>query len=89
MKSLNTMLADTMVDPSRIPGRHNVFVAGEDADANETVKGLLREFGWSDEAIVDLGGIRGARGAEMYGMLLFTVSDALGTYDFNLAIVRK
>jgi 8-hydroxy-5-deazaflavin:NADPH oxidoreductase len=89
VKSLNTMLADTMVDPSRIPGRHNVFVAGEDLDAKKTVTTLLREFGWPDEAIMDLGGIHAARGAEMYGPLLFTVSAALGTYDFNLAIVRK
>ncbi|MEV5147554.1 NAD(P)-binding domain-containing protein [Streptomyces sp. NPDC052727] len=89
VKSLNTMLADTMVDPSRIPGQHNVFVAGEDADAKATVKSLLSEFGWPDEAIIDLGGIRGARGTEMYSRLLFTVSAELGTYDFNLAIVRK
>ncbi|MEV5147549.1 NAD(P)-binding domain-containing protein [Streptomyces sp. NPDC052727] len=89
VKSLNTMLADTMVDPSRIPGRHNVFVAGEDADAKETVRSLLRGFGWPDEAIIDLGGIRGARGAEMYGALLFAVWAALGTFDFNIAIVRK
>jgi predicted DNA-binding transcriptional regulator YafY len=66
-----------------------VFVAGEDLDAKKTVTTLLREFGWPDEAIMDLGGIRAARGAEMYGPLLFTVSAALGTYDFNLAIVRK
>ncbi|MFC9912881.1 NADPH-dependent F420 reductase [Streptomyces sp. NPDC059862] len=89
VKSLNTMLADTMVDPSRIPGQHNVFVAGDDGDAKATVKSLLNGFGWPDEAIIDLGGIRGARGTEMYARLLFELSAALGTYDFNLAIVRK
>lgn len=89
VKSLNTMLADVMVDPARIPGHHNVFVAGDDDDAKATVRSLLSEIGWPDEAIVDLGGIRAARGTEMYARLLFEVSDALGTYDFNLAIVRK
>ncbi|MFI2207604.1 NADPH-dependent F420 reductase [Streptomyces sp. NPDC020192] len=89
VKSLNIMPADIMVDPSRIPGEYNVFVAGEDADAKETVKALLREVGWPDGAILDLGGIRSARGAEMYGVLIFTVSAALDTNDFNLAIVCK
>lgn len=89
VKSLNTMLADVMVDPGRIPGHHNVFVAGDDDDAKAMVKALLSGFGWSDEAVVDLGGIRGARGTEMYARLLFEVSASLGTYDFNLAIVRK
>ncbi|WP_433171305.1 NADPH-dependent F420 reductase [Actinoallomurus sp. CA-150999] len=89
VKSLNTMLADVMVDPGRIPGHHNVFVAGEDAEAKETVKSLLREIGWPDDAILDLGGIRGTRATEMYSALLFSVSAALGTYDFNVAIVRK
>ncbi|MBI0296788.1 NAD(P)-binding domain-containing protein [Streptomyces sp. PRKS01-29] len=89
VKSLNTMHADTMVNPSRIPGHHNVFVAGEDAEAKEAVKSLLREFGWPDEAIMDLGGIKAARAVEMYGELLFAVAGRLGTFDFNLAIVRK
>ena len=61
VKTLNTMNAYVMVDPARLPGRHNVFVAGEDTAAKETVKELLREFGWPDEAIVDLGGIRAAQ----------------------------
>jgi predicted dinucleotide-binding enzyme len=82
------MLADILVDPARLPGRHNVFVAGEDATAKETVTGLLREFGWPAEDIVDLGGIRAARAAEMYGAMTFALSAAFGTFDFNVAIVR-
>jgi Trk K+ transport system NAD-binding subunit len=35
-------------------------------DAQETVKGILRELGRPDEAVLDLGGIRAARGAESY-----------------------
>ncbi|MET7319632.1 NAD(P)-binding domain-containing protein [Streptomyces sp. NPDC005549] len=89
VKSLNTMLADVMVDPGSIPGHHNVFLAGEDTGAKETVTVLLREFGWPQEAILDLGGIRAARATEMYSPLLFAVSAALETYDFNVAIARK
>ncbi|POX58690.1 NADP oxidoreductase [Streptomyces sp. Ru62] len=89
VKSLNTMHAEIMVDPGRLPGHHNVFVAGEDAEAKETVKSLLGEFGWPDEAIIDLGGIKAARAVEMYGELLFAVAAATGTFHFNIGITRK
>ena len=88
VKTLNTMNAYVMVDPSRVPGRHVVFVAGEDEAAKETVKGLLGEFGWPDDAIVDLGGIRAARGTEMYVPLWLSLWGVLGTGDFNIAVVR-
>ncbi len=67
VKTLNTVFFEVMIDPARVSGRHNVFLAGEDSGAKETVKGLLREFGWPEEAMVDLGGIRAARVTEMYG----------------------
>jgi predicted dinucleotide-binding enzyme len=88
VKALNTMNAYVMVDPARLSGLHNVFVAGDDADAKETVKGLLRAFGWADEAIVDLGGIRAARGMEMFLPLWLSLYGVLGTGDFNIGIVR-
>jgi len=87
VKTLNTLNASVMVEPSRVPGDHAVFVGGEDAAAKETVKGLLREFGWSDRSIVDLGGIRAARGTEMYLPLWLSLWGALGTGDFNIAVL--
>ena len=42
VKSLNTMTAEVMVDPGRVPGEHVVFVAGDDAEAKETVVGAAR-----------------------------------------------
>jgi predicted dinucleotide-binding enzyme len=86
VKTLNTVNANVMVEPSRVPGEHSVFVAGEDAAAKETVKGLLEEFGWSETSIVDLGGIRAARGAEMYLPLWLSLMGALGTADFNIRV---
>ena len=77
-----------MIEPARLPGRHNVFLAGDDTDAKETVRGLLREFGWPEKAILDLGGIQAARSTEMYMPLYFTLSGALGTFDFKIAVVR-
>ncbi|MEP6528251.1 MAG: NAD(P)-binding domain-containing protein [Nocardioidaceae bacterium] len=88
VKTLNTMNASVMVDPSRVPGDHDVFVAGEDADAKETVKALLREFGWKGDNIVDLGGIRSARGTEMYLPLWLSLWGVLGTPDYNIKVVR-
>ncbi len=82
------MNASVMVDPSRVPGDHHVFVAGEDTDAKETVKGLLREFGWKDDNIVELGGIRSARGTEMYIPLWLSLFGVLGTADYNIKVVR-
>ena len=88
VKTLNTMNAYVMVEPSRVPGRHSVFLAGEDAPAKETVKGLLGEFGWPEEAIIDLGGIRAARGTEMYLPLWLSLMGVLSTGDFNIQVVK-
>ena len=86
VKTLNTVNANVMVEPSRVPGEHTVFVAGEDAAAKETVKGLLKDFGWSETSIVDLGGIRAARGTEMYLPLWLSLMGALGTADLNIRV---
>jgi predicted dinucleotide-binding enzyme len=86
VKTLNTVSAQVMVDPARVPGRHNIFVAGNDADAKQTVTDLLRQFGWADDVIVDLGDVRGARGAEQYARLYFQLATTMGTFDFNIAI---
>jgi 8-hydroxy-5-deazaflavin:NADPH oxidoreductase len=86
VKSLNTVNNQLMTEPGRLPGAHNVFVCGEDEEAKETVSGLLAEFGWPREAIVDLGGIEAARGTEMYLPLWLRLMGALGTADFNIQV---
>jgi predicted dinucleotide-binding enzyme len=88
VKTLNTMNAYVMIEPSRVPGRHSAFLAGEDAAAKETVKGLLGEFGWTEESLIDLGGIRAARGTEMYLLLWLSLMGVLGTGDFNIQVVK-
>jgi predicted dinucleotide-binding enzyme len=88
VKTLTTVFVQVMIEPGRVPGRHNIFVAGDASDAKATAKGLLREFGWPEEAIIDLGGIGAARGLEMYAPLYFMLAGALGTWDFNIAVVR-
>jgi 8-hydroxy-5-deazaflavin:NADPH oxidoreductase len=88
VKSLNTVSHTVMVDPSRLAGPHEVFVAGDDADAKQVVTDVLVGFGWSPDAVVDLGPLRAARGAEMYLPLWLSLMQALGTTEFNLHVVR-
>lgn len=88
VKSLNTMNCQVQVDPSRVPGSHTVFVAGDDSAAKEQVAELLRSYGWPAQDIVDLGDITGARGAEMILPLWLRLMAALGTPDFNFKVAR-
>ncbi len=87
VKSLNTVTASVMVDPSTVgDGDTTVFVAGDDAAAREQVSVLLRELGWRD--IVELDGLQNARGLEMWLPLWVRLMGALGTADFNIKVVR-
>jgi predicted dinucleotide-binding enzyme len=88
VKSLNTMNCQVMVDPSRIPGEHNVFMSGENAEAKSEVAGLLGEFGWPQERVIDLGGIRTCRGTEMFLPLWLSLMGTIGNGDFNVAVLR-
>jgi predicted dinucleotide-binding enzyme len=88
VKALNTMNCQIMVDPAKVPGPHDVFVCGEDADAKGQVTELLQSFGWPTERIRDLGGISSARGTEMYLPLWLRLWGALDTGYFNIAVVR-
>lgn len=88
VKALNTMNCQIMVDPAKVPGAHDVFVCGEDADAKGQVSKLLQSFGWPTERIRDLGGISSARGTEMYLPLWLRLWGALDTGYFNIAVVR-
>ena len=49
VKALNTLNCDLMVNPSKVPGDHVLFIAGNDADAKAKTVALLWEFGWPAE----------------------------------------
>lgn len=89
VKSLNTVQFEVMIDPNVIPGSHNIFLSGNDKGAKSAVAGVLKEFGWREDVIVDLGDITTARAVEMYSRLLFTIADHYGDYHSNIAIVRR
>ncbi len=88
VKTLNTVTADVMVDPSRVPGSHNVFVSGNDEGAKAQAKEVLTSFGWPDEDVIDLGDLTAARALEMYLPLWLRLMQAGGSPYFNIKVLR-
>jgi len=89
VKALNTMNTAVMVDPTLVPAPHDVFIAGNDADAKRRVAGLLGEwFGWTPGSIIDVGDITAARGTEMMLPVWLRLWQALGTNQINFHIAR-
>ena len=86
VKALNTVNAQVMVEPARLPGSHAVLICGNDAEAKGVVRGLLESFGWRQ--VVDLGDIKAARATEGFMDLWLALAKSLGTYVFNVQIVR-
>jgi 8-hydroxy-5-deazaflavin:NADPH oxidoreductase len=50
------------------------------------VAGLLRDFGWADGDIIDLGGIDTARGPESYFLMFAALMRATGQ-PFNIRVI--
>jgi predicted dinucleotide-binding enzyme len=88
VKTLNTMNCNLMVNASGVPGDHNVFVSGNDAEAKTEVKKLLNDFGWSDKNIIELGDISTSRGTEQLLPIWIRLMGTLGTANFNFHIVK-
>ncbi len=88
VKALNTMWCGLMVNPALINGGdHSTFVCGNDTNAKEEVKTILRSFGWAEKNILDLGDITKARGTEMYLPLWLSIYGTINTGAFNIKIV--
>ena len=88
VKSLNTVSAPIMVQPSLVPGHHSMFVCGNDSAAKAEVVRLLESLGWPAEDVIDLGDITGSRGLEMYLPLWLRLFGVVGTPAFNVRVVR-
>lgn len=87
VKTLNTMLFMVMAAPSSLEHPATVFVSGDDAGAKETTSALLRDLGWRDEQILDLGDVRSARGPESVMLLVPDVMRSRGFAPFAVGIV--
>ena len=88
VKALNTVSANVMVDPSSVPGEHEIFVCGNDAEAKAQVIDLLQSFGWPAEHVLDLGEIASARGQEAYVALWVQLMGVVGSPTFNIHVAR-
>ena len=86
VKTLHTVNCNVMVDPALVPGDHVVFVCGNDAAAKEQTTGLLGEFGWPPERVLDLGDLTAARGTEAYVMLWVRLWNVIGGPNFNISV---
>ncbi|MBK6995779.1 MAG: NAD(P)-binding domain-containing protein [Lewinellaceae bacterium] len=86
VKSLNTMYNGLMVNPRSLGEDSTVFVSGNDAAAKATVIGILKEFGWKDSEILDLGDITTARGTESLLPVWLRVYSATKNGFFNFKV---
>lgn len=86
VKTFNTLANSIMVDPGRLGEPTDVFVAGEDEGAKQTVSGILVEWGHAQP--IDMGGIDASRGLEAWLLLWTRLYGKLGTPHFNLKLVR-
>ena len=87
VKTLNTMNADLMVNPALLPGEHDIFVSGNDAQAKAAVTAILTDmFGW--RSVIDLGDIKTARTVEMLLPLWVNLYGKFQTPNFNFKIIQ-
>lgn len=88
VKTFNTMWCGLMVNPGMVNGGdHNIFICGNNADAKNTVKDILKSFGWIEKNIIDLGELSAARGTEMYLPIWVQIRGAINNGAFNIKIV--
>jgi predicted dinucleotide-binding enzyme len=86
VKALNTVNADIMVAPEKLPGESDLFLCGNDAEAKKKVTEILRSFGW--KTVHDLGDISNARGMEAYLLLWLQLYGKWKSAAFNVRIVK-
>jgi len=86
VKALNTMNCQVMVNPDALKDPGNVFICGNDEEANSEIENLIKSFGW--EKIIDLGDISAARGMEQLLPFWVRMMGKLGTPMFNFSIVQ-
>ena len=78
VKAFNTVGSTLMVDPKLPGGPPDMFIAGNDAAAKQTVTQICKQFGWP---AIDIGGIEGARLLEPLAMLWVVVGFKLNRWE--------
>jgi predicted dinucleotide-binding enzyme len=80
VKAFNIVNYGLMFRPELPGGPPDMFIAGDDMAAKETVRGILDDFGWP---VIDLGGIRSARWLE--AMCMAWVMAGMATQNWRQA----
>ena len=87
VKTLNTVNCNLMVNPSLVPGEHDMFLCGNDEAAKgKVIDILINWFGW--KTVIDLGDITNARATEMILPIWIRLMGILKTPNFNFKIVK-
>jgi 8-hydroxy-5-deazaflavin:NADPH oxidoreductase len=86
VKSLNTMFSGLMINPRSLGEDSTVFISGNNADAKAKVTSILKEFGWKDSEILDLGDITTARGTESLLPVWLRIFGATQNGFFNFKV---
>lgn len=86
VKAFNTVTHSVMVNPALIPGEHDFFMAGNDAEAKATVRALAEGFGWRH--VNDMGDITGARATEAILPLWIRLFMTGGSPLVNIHVIR-
>lgn len=87
VKTLHTVNCNVMVNPTLIPGDHDIFISGNDAAAKTRVREILTSwFGW--KSVIDLGDIKTARFTEMYVPFWVHMFIQNQNPNFNIKIVK-
>ena len=87
VKALNTMWCGIMVNPRMLKGTHHTYICGNNTEAKQKTAGILQQFGWAENEIIDLGDITNARGTEGILPLWLRVYNATKNGAFNFGIV--
>ncbi|HET9294043.1 MAG TPA: hypothetical protein VFO06_07085 [Gemmatimonadales bacterium] len=75
-----------MVDPDFPGGPPDMFICGDDPEANATVAGICGPFGWPT---IDIGGLSGARVLEPMCILWVIYGVRAGTWNHAFKLLRK
>ena len=88
VKTFNTMWCGLMANPALLKEDHINYISGNDNEAKTKVKELIKEFGWKDENIIDLGDITAARAQESILHIWIRLWGVMGIGAFNFRIVK-
>ncbi len=86
VKCWNSVGNNLMVNPDLPGGKPDMFIAGNDTAAKQTVGEILTAFGWET---VDVGGIEGARLLEPLCILWVKYAMVKGGWNHAFKLLRK